>query len=74
MFVAELLSTISTTTTTSSLNTNPLKIDIIVNNAGTHVLGSLSEITLADYDAVYNVNVRGVILLTQALLPYCEYL
>ncbi|KAI1321678.1 3-ketoacyl-acyl carrier protein reductase [Xylariaceae sp. FL0255] len=48
----------------------PLTIDILVNNAGLESVKSLSEVTLEDYDAVYNINVRGVILLTQALLPH----
>ncbi|KAI0182246.1 3-ketoacyl-acyl carrier protein reductase [Xylaria flabelliformis] len=47
-----------------------LSIDIIVNNAGVERVKGLGEISLDDYDAVFNLNVRGVILLTQALLPY----
>lgn len=31
---------------------------------------SLAEITLEDYQSVYDVNVRGVILMTQAVLPH----
>ncbi len=47
-----------------------LSIDIIVNNAGVESVKGLAEIGVSDYDAVFNLNVRGVILLTQALLPY----
>ncbi|KAI1737539.1 3-ketoacyl-acyl carrier protein reductase [Xylaria scruposa] len=47
-----------------------LSIDIIVNNAGVEKVKGLGEISVDDYDAVFNLNVRGVILLTQALLPY----
>jgi len=52
-----------------TLNT-PLKIDILVNNAAVERVKSLASIELADYDAVYNLNVRGIILVTQAVLPY----
>ncbi|KAI0534587.1 3-ketoacyl-acyl carrier protein reductase [Xylaria digitata] len=47
-----------------------LSIDIIVNNAGVERVKGLGEISVDDYDTVFNLNVRGVILLTQALLPY----
>ncbi|KAK0707624.1 dehydrogenase with different specificitie [Lasiosphaeris hirsuta] len=45
------------------------RIDILVNNAGVEVAKTLEEIDVADYDKVYNLNARGTILLTQALLP-----
>ncbi|KAI1399781.1 NAD(P)-binding protein [Hypoxylon fuscum] len=47
-----------------------LKIDILVNNAGVEKEKSLAEMTVDDYNEVYNLNVRGVILLTKAVLPY----
>jgi NAD(P)-dependent dehydrogenase (short-subunit alcohol dehydrogenase family) len=47
------------------------KLDILVNNAG---LGSaattLEDITLEEYEQVMTVNVRSVIFMTQAVLPY----
>ncbi|KAI0412141.1 3-ketoacyl-acyl carrier protein reductase [Xylaria grammica] len=49
---------------------NDLAVGILVNNAGVENVRGLGEITVADYDAVFNLHVRGVILLTQALLPY----
>ncbi|KAK7958583.1 hypothetical protein PG988_013431 [Apiospora saccharicola] len=48
----------------------PFVIDIMVNNAGCERVVPLGEIDVADYNEVYDVNVRGVILLTQAALPY----
>ncbi|KAK7927420.1 dehydrogenase [Apiospora marii] len=48
----------------------PFVIDILVNNAGCERVVPLGEIDVADYNEVYDVNVRGVILLTQAALPY----
>ncbi|KAK5624838.1 hypothetical protein RRF57_000554 [Xylaria bambusicola] len=49
---------------------NSPSIDILVNNAGVETVRDLGQITINDYDTVFNLNVRGVILLTQALLPY----
>lgn len=46
------------------------QIHILVNNAALQVTKSLSEISLSDYENVYNVNIRGTILLTQAVLPH----
>ena len=45
-------------------------IDILVNNAGTGILKELSDITLEDFANVYDVNVRAVLLMSQAVLPY----
>ncbi|KIX96843.1 uncharacterized protein Z520_07563 [Fonsecaea multimorphosa CBS 102226] len=46
------------------------EIHILVNNAAVQITRPLTEITLADYESVYDVNVRGVILMTQAVLPH----
>ncbi|GEP07738.1 SDR family NAD(P)-dependent oxidoreductase [Methylobacterium oxalidis] len=45
-------------------------LDILVNNAGIIRYGSVGEITLEDIDATLAVNVRAVILATQAALPH----
>lgn len=45
------------------------KLDILVNNAGWCPVQPLSEMTIADYDRAFNVDVRGVVALTIALLP-----
>jgi 3-oxoacyl-[acyl-carrier protein] reductase len=45
-------------------------INILVNNAAVSLTKPLSQLTVQDYESVYNVNVRGVILLTQAVLPH----
>lgn len=45
-------------------------IDVLVNNAGSQVTRDLFTISQEDYQAVYDVNIRGVIFLTQAVLPH----
>ena len=49
---------------------NREKFDFLVNNAGTHASAPIGEITEAQMDEMYNVHVKGVLFLTQALLPY----
>lgn len=45
-------------------------LDILVNNAGIARGGPLEEMSLNDIDDLLNVNVRGVVLTTQAALPH----
>ena len=45
-------------------------LDILVNNAGILRLGGLSEISLADIDALLNVNVRSPIIASKAALRH----
>ncbi|RYD62082.1 MAG: SDR family oxidoreductase [Verrucomicrobiaceae bacterium] len=45
-------------------------LDILVNNAGIARQGSFEEISLEDIDALLNVNVRGVILTSQAAIKH----
>ncbi|TCT05237.1 SDR family oxidoreductase [Aquabacter spiritensis] len=44
-------------------------LDILVNNAGVARGGPLEAMSLEDIDAVLNVNIRGVVLTTQAAIP-----
>ena len=44
-------------------------IDILVNNAGVGIFKSVSELSVEDFDAMWNVNMRGVFLATKAVLP-----
>jgi 3-oxoacyl-[acyl-carrier protein] reductase len=46
------------------------QIDILVNNAGTEIVKPLADLTIEDYNHVYDLNVRGAIILTQAVLPH----
>ena len=43
--------------------------DILVNNAGIGHVGTVLTTTAADLDRMYGVNVKGVMFMTQALLP-----
>ncbi len=43
------------------------RVDVLVNNAGIEVDKSLEKLTVADWDQVLNVNLRGAFLLTQDL-------
>ena len=45
------------------------RFDYLVNNAGTSSNAGLETITEAEMDALYNVHFKGVLFLTQALLP-----
>lgn len=45
-------------------------LDILVNNAGVGTFQPITEITLEDYDATMNVNVRGVVAGIIAALPH----
>ena len=47
-------------------------ITALINNAGTVSPGYLVDQSTADIDRVTNVNIKGVILCTQAAIPYLE--
>ena len=46
------------------------RLDVLVNNAGTVMPMTVDETTLADFDRVFAVNVRGVFVATQAALKH----
>lgn len=45
-------------------------IDILVNNAGCELVKSLDSVTPEDFSYVYDLNVRAVLLISKAILPY----
>ena len=47
-----------------------LKLDILVNCAGVYKEQRLESMTEKDYSKIFDVNVKGTMLLTQACLPY----
>lgn len=44
-------------------------VDVLVNNAGIMRLRPIAELTLDDWDATMATNVRGLFIMTQAVLP-----
>ncbi|WP_298951824.1 3-oxoacyl-ACP reductase family protein [uncultured Methylobacterium sp.] len=47
-------------------------LDILVNNAGIARGGPVAEMSLADIDAILDVNVRAVVLASQAAIPHLK--
>ena len=45
------------------------RIDVLINNAGIGMVGSILETSGADFDRMISVNVRGVFNLSKAVLP-----
>jgi 3-oxoacyl-[acyl-carrier protein] reductase len=48
------------------------RLDVLVNNAGTIVPVPVEETTLADFDRVFAINVRGTFVATQAALKHLK--
>ncbi len=48
------------------------KCDILINNAGKLINKPFRDITTEDYDAIFNVNIKGAYFFTQALLPMMQ--
>ena len=44
-------------------------IDILINNAGTNVRGTIDQISEADWDSVIDTNLKGPFLCTKAFVP-----
>jgi NAD(P)-dependent dehydrogenase (short-subunit alcohol dehydrogenase family) len=45
------------------------RIDILINNAGTNIRGSIEQLTEADWDAVVDTNLKGPFLCARAIGP-----
>lgn len=45
------------------------KVDILINNAGVNIRGSIEDLTLEEFQQVQNVNVNGVWLCSKAVVP-----
>lgn len=46
------------------------RLDLLVNNAGIWAYGRLGEIEMSDWDRVLGVNLKGILVCTQAVLPF----
>lgn len=46
------------------------RIDVLVNNAGVGATGAAEEFSIAQTQAVFDINVHGVIRMTKAVLPH----
>jgi NAD(P)-dependent dehydrogenase (short-subunit alcohol dehydrogenase family) len=47
-------------------------VDLLVNNAGVYMKSPVEEMQAADWDRVFDVNVKGIYLLVRELLPLME--
>ena len=47
-------------------------IDILVNNAGIHIPGGSQDISIADWDKVVGINLRGVFMTTKLAIPHLK--
>ncbi|KAI1652444.1 NAD(P)-binding protein [Daldinia decipiens] len=54
----------------TSPQTGKMQLDILIHNAAIGYIGSLEDVTEADFYKMYSVNVLGPILLTQVFVPY----
>ena len=45
-------------------------LDIVVNNAGIHIPGDSQDLSVADWDRVVSINLRGVFLATRFAVPH----
>lgn len=48
------------------------RLDILVNNAGIHIPGGSQDISIADWDKVIGINLRGVFLTTKLAVPHLK--
>ena len=47
-------------------------LDVLVNNAGIHIPGGVQELSIADWDKVVGVNLRGIFVATKLALPHLK--
>ena len=46
------------------------RIDILINNAGMGISGAIEYLTEEDFDKIFNVNLKGVIMTSSLCIPY----
>lgn len=47
-------------------------IDVLVNNAGIGFVGTINQTQEADFDRLYNTNVKGTYFMSKAVMPYFQ--
>ncbi|KAJ5998945.1 hypothetical protein N7451_006755 [Penicillium sp. IBT 35674x] len=52
------------------IGSDELQVHILVNNAATETVSDLQSVTLENYDKIFDLNVRGLMLMTQVVIPY----
>ena len=68
--VCDVTDSVACTTTAQELIATWGRVDILVNNAGITQPLKLMEIAAENYDAVLDVNLRGTLYMSQALIPH----
>jgi len=48
------------------------KLDILVNNAGDFIMTTVTDTPVEDWDRIFNINVRGVFLMSRLAIPEIE--
>jgi len=49
-----------------------LKIDVLINNAGTNKIGPIEEYSSDDYESILNLNLTSCFKITQAVIPHMK--
>ena len=52
------------------ISQNHISIDYLINNAGVGFFGPIEKLTIHEMNMMIDINVKGTIMITQALLPY----
>lgn len=68
-FVTDLESESGIETVVNTISERYGRLDILVNNAGWAPVTPFAEMRIEEYDKVFAINVRAVVMLTQACLP-----
>lgn len=69
MLVGDVTDEASVASVVSSVLSKTGRIDVLVNNAGVGLLGGAEESSLAQVQALFDVNLFGVVRMTNAVLP-----
>jgi 3-oxoacyl-[acyl-carrier protein] reductase len=56
----------------AEIRTTYARLDVLVNNAGIGKFVSVRDMTVEDFDAMWNLNVRGLFLCTQQAIRFME--